>query len=145
MIEKPRVPKRCHYALRFTFYRLRWYNTRRRKVSEIFKMRSLAIVIVNYNTCALLRDCLHSLAEGARRCVTAIWVVDNCSSDGSVEMLRAEFPHVRLIVSGRNGGYAYANNLALHAILEDRGSRIKDRGSSDPSSILDPRSSPDYV
>jgi N-acetylglucosaminyl-diphospho-decaprenol L-rhamnosyltransferase len=108
-------------------------------------MRSLAIVIVNYNTCDLLRDCLRSLAEGAQRCATVVWVVDNCSSDGSAQMLRAEFPHVRLIVSERNGGYAYANNLALQAILEDRGSKIEDRGCSARSSILDLRSSTDYV
>jgi N-acetylglucosaminyl-diphospho-decaprenol L-rhamnosyltransferase len=108
-------------------------------------MRSLAVVIVNYNTRDLLRDCLRSLAEGAPRSAATIWVVDNCSSDGSAAMLRAEFPHIRLIASAHNGGYAYANNLALRALLENRGSKIEDRESGDPSSILDLRSSPDYV
>ena len=80
-------------------------------------MPSLAIVIVNYNTRDLLRDCLRSIAAGALRCVPEIWVVDNASSDGSAAMVRAEFPHVGLIASAHNGGYAYANNLALREIL----------------------------
>jgi GT2 family glycosyltransferase len=46
-----------------------------------------------------------------------IWVVDNTSHDGSAEMVRAEFPHVHLIAAAHNGGYAYANNLALRQIL----------------------------
>ncbi|HEY3230685.1 MAG TPA: glycosyltransferase [Roseiflexaceae bacterium] len=80
-------------------------------------MPSLAIVIVNYNTRDLLRDCLRSIAAGALRCAPEIWVVDNASSDGSAAMVRAEFPHVGLIASAHNGGYAYANNLALREIL----------------------------
>ena len=40
-------------------------------------------------------------------------VVDNASQDGSVAMLRAEFPQICLIPSSKNGGYAYGNNLAL--------------------------------
>ncbi|HET9222391.1 MAG TPA: glycosyltransferase family 2 protein, partial [Roseiflexaceae bacterium] len=49
--------------------------------------------------------------------VPEIWVVDNVSQDGSAEMVRAEFPHVHLIAAAHNGGYAYANNLALRHIL----------------------------
>jgi GT2 family glycosyltransferase len=80
-------------------------------------MPALAIVIVNYNTRAMLRDCLSSLSADAPRHPRAIWVVDNASSDGSAAMLRAEFPQVRLIANTHNGGYAYANNLALRAIM----------------------------
>jgi N-acetylglucosaminyl-diphospho-decaprenol L-rhamnosyltransferase len=80
-------------------------------------MPSLAILIVNYNTRDMLRDCLSSLDGAAPRYIHEIWVVDNASSDGSRTMLRAEFPHVRLIANTHNGGYAYANNLALRAIF----------------------------
>src|SRR6266516_100252 len=80
-------------------------------------MPSLAIVIVNYNTRDLLRDCLHSIAASAPYCAPEIWVVDNASNDGSAAIVRAEFPHVHLIASAHNGGYAYANNLALREIL----------------------------
>jgi N-acetylglucosaminyl-diphospho-decaprenol L-rhamnosyltransferase len=76
----------------------------------------LAIVIVNYNTCERLRDCLCSL-QASRGVRFETYVVDNCSSDGSAAMVRAEFPWVHLIDSPTNGGYAYANNLGLRAIL----------------------------
>jgi Predicted glycosyltransferases len=83
-------------------------------------MASLALVIVNYNTRDLLRACLRSITEDNPRCAVSIWVVDNASNDGSAAMVRTEFPHVRLIVSLRNGGFAFANNLALRAILDEK-------------------------
>ncbi len=76
----------------------------------------LGIVIVNYNTCERLRECLRSV-EASQGVSIATWVVDNCSPDGSAAMVRAEFPSVHLIASSTNGGYAYANNLGLRAIL----------------------------
>jgi N-acetylglucosaminyl-diphospho-decaprenol L-rhamnosyltransferase len=76
----------------------------------------LGIVILNYNTRDLLRDCLRSLQE-TRGVAFEVIIVDNASRDGSVEMLRAEFPHTRVIASERNGGYAYGNNLALREFL----------------------------
>ncbi|MCS6939335.1 MAG: glycosyltransferase family 2 protein [Roseiflexus sp.] len=82
-------------------------------------MLSLAIVIVSYNTRELLRACLRSIEESHTRCAITVWVVDNASTDGSAAMVRAEFPRVRLIVSPRNGGFAYANNLAIRAILDE--------------------------
>jgi N-acetylglucosaminyl-diphospho-decaprenol L-rhamnosyltransferase len=99
-------------------------------------MPSLAIVIVSYNTRDLLRDCLRSIAGSAASRMPEIWVVDNASSDGSAEVVRAEFPYVRVIVAERNGGYAYANNLALREIIGDGGWGMGD-GSISPS--------PDYV
>jgi N-acetylglucosaminyl-diphospho-decaprenol L-rhamnosyltransferase len=72
----------------------------------------LAIVIVNYNTRDRLRDCLRSL-EANRGASFITYVVDNSSPDGSAAMVRAEFPHVRLIESQTNGGYSFANNLGL--------------------------------
>jgi GT2 family glycosyltransferase len=107
-------------------------------------MRSLAIVIVNYNTCDLLRGCLRSLVEGAPRCAATIWVVDNCSSDGSVQMLRAEFPQAHLITSQHNGGYAYANNLALRQIVEIRDWRLE-IGDVVAQSLVSNLQSPEYV
>ena len=76
----------------------------------------LAIVILNYNTVHLLRDCLHSLLSSlagttALRC--AVCVVDNASSDGSAAMVQAEFPAVHLIANARNVGYSAGNNVGL--------------------------------
>lgn len=73
----------------------------------------LSIVIVNWNTSDLLRDCLHSVFAGLGSLEAEILVVDNASSDGSVAMVRAEFPAVRLIETGRNLGFAGGNNVAL--------------------------------
>ncbi len=90
-------------------------------------MSSLAIVIVNYNTRALLRDCLESLERNGFPGPLEVWVVDNASTDGSPELVRERFPHVRLIANRRNGGYAYANNLALREILGDGGWKLAAR------------------
>lgn len=73
----------------------------------------LSIVIVNWNTREMLRDCLRSVLSGLGPLAAEILVSDNASSDGSVEMVRAEFPAVRLIVNDRNLGFAGGNNVAL--------------------------------
>lgn len=78
-------------------------------------MLDLAIVIVNYNTCNLLRDCLASIYSSRGDFSYEVCVVDNASEDGSAAMVREEFPRVHLIESPVNGGYAYANNLGLRA------------------------------
>lgn len=78
-------------------------------------MIDLAIIIVNYNTSALLRDCLRSVYASEGTLVYRVWVVDNASPDDSVAMVRREFPQVELIASPVNGGYPYANNVGLRA------------------------------
>ncbi len=86
-------------------------------------MLDLAIVIVNYNTRDLLRDCLTSIYESRGDFSYEVCVVDNASEDGSVEMVRGGFPQVKLIASPVNGGYAYANNLGLRTFgFGDEGS-----------------------
>jgi N-acetylglucosaminyl-diphospho-decaprenol L-rhamnosyltransferase len=75
-------------------------------------MRSaVTVVIVSYNTMALLRDCLASL----RNCILPLHtiVVDNASHDGSPAMVAAEFPEVELLALDQNVGFAAGNNIAL--------------------------------
>ncbi len=85
-------------------------------------MTDLAIVIVNYNTRDDLRRCLDSIRQSEGAFSLEVAVVDNASRDGSAEMVRAEHPWVQcLIVSEVNGGYAYANNLALRALGYSQG------------------------
>lgn len=72
----------------------------------------LSVIIVNWNTRELLKDCLSSLQKDDTL-HKEIWVVDNASSDGSVQMLQAEYPQVRLITNKENAGFAQANNQAL--------------------------------
>jgi GT2 family glycosyltransferase len=73
----------------------------------------LSIVIVNWNTEDLLRDCLQSVLAGLGPLQAEVIVVDNASSDGSVAMVRDAFPAVQLIETGRNLGFAGGNNVAL--------------------------------
>jgi len=74
---------------------------------------NLSIVIVNWNTRDLLRDCLRSLPAALAGLETEVIVVDNASGDGSPAMVRAEFPGVVLVESGGNLGFAAGNNLGL--------------------------------
>lgn len=83
---------------------------------------TLSIVIVNYNVKYFLEQCLESvyhsdllLKEGAfdGHIDLEVYVVDNNSVDGSVEMVREKFPQVNLIANKDNRGFASANNQAL--------------------------------
>ena len=81
----------------------------------------VAIVVLNYNTRDLLRDCLRSVLASQGSVRYAICVVDNGSSDGSAQMVELEFPDVRLIVSRANIGYSAGNNLSLRQFGFGRG------------------------
>ena len=74
---------------------------------------TLSVVIVSYNTRKLTLECLRVLAGESRRLAAEVFVVDNASTDGSAEAVRAEYPDVRLLLSERNAGFGAANNLAL--------------------------------
>jgi GT2 family glycosyltransferase len=74
----------------------------------------LSVVIVNWNVCALLRRCLHSIfstSVGGPTC--QVVVVDCASTDDSVAMVQREFPNVHLIASPENLGYARGANLGV--------------------------------
>lgn len=73
----------------------------------------LSIIIVNYNVRYFLEQCLQSVRKAAAGMETEIFVTDNASSDGSVEMVRELFPEVRLIVNSNNAGFSKANNQAI--------------------------------
>jgi GT2 family glycosyltransferase len=80
----------------------------------------LAIVILNFNTAALLRNCLHSIQASRHQLHVAVIVVDNASVDGSVAMVRAEFPGVQLIAHATNVGYSAGNNAGLRTLGFDQ-------------------------
>lgn len=81
----------------------------------------ISIIVVSYNTCALLRDCLISVHEKTNGAAYEIFVVDNASRDDSCEMLEKEFPEVHLIRNRENLGFSKANNKA---IKESRGDYV---------------------
>jgi hypothetical protein len=74
----------------------------------------LSIIIVNYNTCQLLDECLASLqaAEQPEGGLEII-VVDNASADGSVAMVGAKYPQVKVVACTDNLGFAAGNNRGL--------------------------------
>ena len=78
-------------------------------------MEKLAIVILNWNGEAMLRQYLPNVLRYSRDEAT-IYVADNASTDHSVETLRREFPEVKLIILDKNWGFAEGYNLALRQI-----------------------------
>lgn len=75
----------------------------------------LSVCIVSFNTRDLLRDCLNSLYSSSTRYSYEVVITDNGSSDGSQEMLAAEFPRVQVIRNDTNQGYTRPMNQALQA------------------------------
>ncbi len=73
----------------------------------------LSISIVSYNDKDLLQKCLASVFEQTSGITFEVFVVDNASKDGSQEMVRTEFPQVKLIENIKNYGFPTANNQAL--------------------------------
>jgi N-acetylglucosaminyl-diphospho-decaprenol L-rhamnosyltransferase len=75
----------------------------------------ISVVIVSYKVPALLRACLASVQREAVGCPYEVIVVENASGDGSAELVRTEFPDVRLIALEKNIGFAAGSNLGARA------------------------------
>jgi len=73
----------------------------------------ISIVIVNYNVKYFLLQCLQSVKTAISGIDAEVFVVDNASTDNSVEMLKEKFPWVHLIANTENRGFSYANNQAI--------------------------------
>ncbi|KKQ67178.1 MAG: glycosyltransferase [Candidatus Daviesbacteria bacterium GW2011_GWA2_38_24] len=76
-------------------------------------MDDLAVIILNYNTNKLTQDCIRSVLKNTKDIKYEIWVVDNASTDKSVEEIKKNFPEINLIENKENGGFSKGNNLAL--------------------------------
>jgi GT2 family glycosyltransferase len=70
----------------------------------------VSVIIVSYNTVALLRDCIRSIQKHTSGVRYEIIVVDNDSRDGSPDMVNRDFPKVILIKNRTNEGFGKANN-----------------------------------
>lgn len=73
----------------------------------------LTIVIVSWNVKDLLKKCLESIFENRANLALAVIVVDNGSKDQTAEMVKADFPQVKLIANQSNLGFARANNQGI--------------------------------
>jgi len=71
------------------------------------------IIVVSYNTRDRLLDCLASIFETTRGISLEVWVVDNNSTDGTVEAIREQYPAANMITNKENLGFAAANNQAF--------------------------------
>lgn len=73
----------------------------------------IAVIIVNYNVEYFLEQCLNSVYKSLEKVSGEVFVVDNNSIDGSVEMVRQKFPQANLIANKDNRGFSKANNQAI--------------------------------
>jgi len=110
-------------------------------------MIDVVIIIVSFNTRAHLEACLQSIHASNSSVHYEIIVVDNASTDGSVEAVRLNWPSVRVIEMSENLGYARANNIAIRStnselILLLNGDTIISEGSID-GLVQELRANPD--
>ena len=77
----------------------------------------VSIVIVNYNTKELLLSCVDSIYAFHVSDQFEIIIVDNDSSDGSVEAIRHNYPHLKVLVNERNVGFGAANNRGINEAI----------------------------
>jgi N-acetylglucosaminyl-diphospho-decaprenol L-rhamnosyltransferase len=79
---------------------------------------NLAIVVISYNTCDMLKACLRSVYAGLAHfpADAQVWVIDNASTDGSPDMVHTEFPQAQLLALEQNLGFAAGNNAALREL-----------------------------
>lgn len=73
----------------------------------------VSIILVNYNTADLLLACIRSILGKTEQLIYEIIVVDNASSDSSVELVRSKFPSVKVIANEENVGFGVANNIGV--------------------------------
>ena len=73
----------------------------------------LSVIIVNYNVKHFLEQAIVSVLNACKDLDTEIFVVDNCSVDGSVAMLKDRFPYIHVISNQENVGFSKANNQAI--------------------------------
>jgi len=73
----------------------------------------LSVIIINYNTCAMTLECLHTLYADIEGISAEVWVVDNASVDGSLGAILSMFPAVKVIANSENRGFGAANNQAM--------------------------------
>jgi GT2 family glycosyltransferase len=78
-------------------------------------LHQLSVIIVNYNVRYFLEQALHSVMRATRNLDAEVWVVDNNSVDGSMEMVKTRFPTVKCIENKENLGFSKANNQAIRS------------------------------
>lgn len=78
----------------------------------------IGVCVLTYNSAPVVGECLRNLSTALRGLPHDILVVDNNSSDGTAETVRAAFPEIQLVQNAANAGYAQGNNLGAQYLLE---------------------------
>ena len=106
----------------------------------------VTVVVLNWNGAHLLPDCLDALAaQDLPEGQMAVWVVDNASGEGSLELLAERYPWVRAIANDRNDGFAGGNNVALREVATPFVALINNDARPEPDwlrRLLEPFSEP---
>jgi GT2 family glycosyltransferase len=91
-------------------------TTEGRNISSLSEVNPplVSVVVLNWNGSQVVDQCLRSLHQQTYRNLEII-LVDNASTDGSMEGVRDRFPDVKLIVNERNLGFAGGNNVGIRA------------------------------
>ena len=76
----------------------------------------ISIIVVSHNTKTLLLDCLSSIFATVEGVSFEVWLVDNNSTDGTLEAVRERYPAVNVIANKENLGFAAANNQAFQSM-----------------------------
>jgi GT2 family glycosyltransferase len=103
----------------------------------------VSVVIVNWNTKDLLLDCLTSVFQTIKSITFEVWLVDNASTDGSVETAKSRFPGLKIIENEKNLGFAAANNRAFnrmrgrYALLLNTDTVLTDRAAEEIYGFMD--------
>lgn len=79
----------------------------------------LSVIIISFNTCDLLKECLHNLEKACQGILYETIVVDNGSKDHSYEMVKRDFPFVKAIQTEKNIGFGPANNVGFRVAEGD--------------------------
>ncbi|WP_066297130.1 glycosyltransferase family 2 protein [Bacillus sp. FJAT-29937] len=74
----------------------------------------VSIIIVNYNTKKLTTECIQSIYHSNTSCQFEIILIDNNSTDGTVEAIRGTFPNIEVVANKDNVGFSKANNQAIN-------------------------------
>lgn len=82
-------------------------------VFSIFLNMDVSVIIVNYNTCELLDNCLEAIRNHTHDVEYEVIVVDNASTDKSRDMIYEKYPWVSFVESDKNLGFGQANNLGF--------------------------------
>jgi GT2 family glycosyltransferase len=85
-------------------------------------VKTVVSIVVTYNGLRWIAKCIGSLANS--RYPTDIIVVDNGSTDGTIEYIKLHYPSVYLVEPGRNLGFGQANNIGIRSALERKADHL---------------------